>query len=174
MRTRSVRRKFACSGHQASCSCVFGRVTVKSMSTRRQKQGAINSGCGTSQRSLSNPMPPVPGITGNLKSAPNGSWLDLDIHLDLDIQQGRKSDLLCALRSKVTVDAPARIWIAELAIPMSCLTPGFQPEAVWKANFFRVEGPEPARFYSAWRPTHTPQPNFHVSEVFGELLFSSK
>jgi hypothetical protein len=106
--------------------------------------------------------------------SPNGSWLDLDIHLDLDIQQGRKSDLLCALRSKVTVDAPARVWIAELAIPMSCLTPGFQPEAVWKANFFRVEGPEPARFYSAWRPTLTTQPNFHVPEVFGELRFSSR
>jgi hypothetical protein len=109
-----------------------------------------------------------------LEISPNGSWLDLDINLDLGINAGRKSDLLCALRRKVTVDVLARVWIAELAIPMSCLTGRFHPEATWRINFFRVEGPEPARFYSAWRPTHTPQPNFHVPEVFGELRFSSR
>ena len=100
--------------------------------------------------------------------SPNGNWLDLDIN------EGRKSDLLCDLRRKVTVDVLARVWVAELAIPMSCLTGRFHPEATWRINFFRVEGPEPTRFYSTWRPTHTPRPNFHVPEVFGELRFSSK
>ena len=108
-----------------------------------------------------------------LEISPNGSWLDLDINLDLDIDEGRKADLQCALRSKVTVNALTRVWVAELAIPMSGLTGRFHPEAAWKVNFFRVEGPEPTRFYSAWRPTHTPQPNFHVPEAFGELRFSS-
>ncbi len=109
-----------------------------------------------------------------LEISPNGSWLDLDINLDLDISAGRKSELLCDLRSKATVDALARVWTAELAIPMSCLTARFRPEAVWRVNFFRVEGLEPSRFYSAWRPTRTPQPNFHVPEMFGELTFSSR
>ena len=116
----------------------------------------------------------VPRHYREFEISPNGSWLDLDINLDLDVNEGRKSDLICALRSRVTVDALTRVWIAELAIPMSCLTGRFRPEAAWKINFFRVEGPEPARFYSAWRPTLTPQPNFHVPEVFGELRFSSK
>jgi len=27
------------------------------------------------------------------------------------------------------------------------------------------------RFYSAWSPTMTPTPNFHVPEAFGHLVF---
>jgi hypothetical protein len=34
-----------------------------------------------------------------------------------------------------------------------------------------VEGPSEPRFYSAWRPTNTGQPNFHVPEAFGWLVF---
>jgi alpha-galactosidase len=38
-------------------------------------------------------------------------------------------------------------------------------------NFFRVEGKEEPRGYYAWRPTHTPQPNFHVPSAFGSMRF---
>jgi alpha-galactosidase len=96
---------------------------------------------------------------------PNGNWLDLDI------DHGRKSDLGCDLKSRVTVDAYAHFWTAVVAIPMSCLVRQLDPRAIWRINFFRVEGSEPDRFYSAWRPTNTAQPNFHVPEVFGELRF---
>jgi hypothetical protein len=99
--------------------------------------------------------------------SPNGDWLDLDI------APGQKSDLSCALRSRVVTDSKAMVWVAELAIPMNALTRKFDPGEIWRLNFFRVEGPEPARFYSAWQPTNTPQPNFHVPEVFGELRFCS-
>ena len=119
------------------------------------------------------PEPEDHGHYLEFEVSPNGSWLDLDIHLDPDNNERRKSDLLCALRSKVIVDEPARVWVAELGLPMNCLTETFRPDASWKINFFRVEGQEPARFYSAWRPTHTLQPNFHVPEAFGELQFSS-
>jgi len=98
--------------------------------------------------------------------SPNGSWLDLDI------APGRTSPLSCDLTSRVAVDGADHVWTAELAIPMNCLTREFDPEKDWRVNFFRVEGPEPNRFYSAWRPTHTPQPNFHVPEVFGKLAFA--
>jgi len=43
---------------------------------------------------------------------------------------------------------------------------------VWRVNFFRVEGATEPRFYSAWRPTNTPKPNFHVPEAFGALVFT--
>jgi len=105
--------------------------------------------------------------------SPNGSWLDLDIHLDPGAGERHKSDLHCDLGSRVTVDVHARVWVAELALPIRCLTKQFRPGKSWRVNFFRVEGQEPERFYSAWLPTHTPQPNFHVPEAFGELRFSS-
>jgi hypothetical protein len=97
---------------------------------------------------------------------PNGDWLDLDIN------EGQKSILFCDLKSRVACDAEAGIWIAEFALPMNCLTAQFGPDQVWRVNLFRIEGQEPNRFYSAWRPTHTSQPNFHVPELFGELHFS--
>jgi alpha-galactosidase len=65
------------------------------------------------------------------------------------------------------------VWVAELAIPLKALTDNFDPNAVWRVNFFRVEGPEPRRFYSAWRATHTPEPNFHVPAAFGKLRFAA-
>jgi len=56
-------------------------------------------------------------------------------------------------------------------LPMRSLAPLFDPRAVWRVNFFRVEGAAEPRFYSCWRPTNSPQPNFHVPEAFGKLSF---
>ena len=99
--------------------------------------------------------------------SPNGFWIDLDI------AHGKLSDLSSGMRSRAKVDASAKIWTAELAIPMKCLVEHFDPSAVWRVNFYRVEGPTEPRFYSAWRPTKTPQANFHVPELFGYLKFES-
>jgi alpha-galactosidase len=97
--------------------------------------------------------------------SPNGDWLDLDIF------PGGKSILSCDLKIRVSVDPSAGIWTAELAIPMNCLTLRLDPGQIWHINLFRIEGPAPDRYYSSWRPTHTPKPNFHVPERFGELCF---
>jgi alpha-galactosidase len=97
--------------------------------------------------------------------SPNGFWIDLDI------APGEKRDLNSDLRRRVKLNEANRTWMAELALPMNCVTPRFDPAAKWKANFFRVEGAAEPRFYSAWRPTRTPEPNFHVPEAFGELTF---
>jgi alpha-galactosidase len=99
--------------------------------------------------------------------SPNGDWLDLDISPD------GKSVLFCDLKSNVVVDPVRRIWTAELAVPMNCLTASFDPGRTWRLNLFRIEGKEPNRFYSAWRPTCTARANFHVPEVFGSLHFQS-
>ena len=97
--------------------------------------------------------------------APNGLWVDLDIVATKD------TDLKSGLQRSVWRDEASRIWVAELAIPMRALTAKFDPAATWRVNFFRVEGPEPTRFYSSWQATKTPEPNFHVPEVFGEMVF---
>jgi hypothetical protein len=97
--------------------------------------------------------------------SPKGDWLDLDINA------GRKSFLMCDLKSRVVCGNEK--WVAELAIPMDCLTPEFNSDEIWRMNLFRIEGREPNRFYSAWQPTYTPKPNFHVPERFGRLMFAS-
>jgi len=66
------------------------------------------------------------------------------------------------------------VWSAEIAIPMKALVANFDSAKSWRVNFFRVEGAAEPRFYSAWRPTHSPEPNFHVPEAFGHLSFAAK
>jgi alpha-galactosidase len=98
--------------------------------------------------------------------APNGNWIDLDI------SPGPLQDLKSGLRRSVFLDERNHTWAAELAIPMQVLTRRFNPKAVWHANFYRIEGLQEPRHYFAWRPTNTPQPNFHVPSAFGRLRFS--
>jgi alpha-galactosidase len=98
--------------------------------------------------------------------APNGFWIDLDI------APGEKHDLQSGLRRRVKVDEENKRWHAVLALPMKGLVRRFDSSDVWRVNFYRVEGAAEPRFYSAWRPTRTPQPNFHVPEAFGRLVFA--
>lgn len=100
-----------------------------------------------------------------LEVSPNGMWVDLDIS-----PEGRR-DLESGLTRSVWLDRERHTWAAELAIPMRALTEKFDPGAEWRVNFFRVEGTQEPRFYSAWRATQTPQPNFHVPSAFGRLRF---
>ncbi len=97
--------------------------------------------------------------------SPNGMWIDLDIF------PGGLADLKSGMTRSVFLDEKTHHWAAELAIPMEALTANFDPTVVWRANFYRVEGKEEPRAYLAWRPTHTPEPNFHVPAVFGTLRF---
>ena len=100
-----------------------------------------------------------------LEVSPNGFWIDLDI------AHGTKEEMRSGLRRRVTQEPAEQTWTAELAVPMGSLTPEFDPKQSWRANFFRVEGKIEPRFYSAWSPTLTPKPNFHVPEAFGHLVF---
>jgi alpha-galactosidase len=98
--------------------------------------------------------------------SPNGMWIDLDI------APGEKHDLKSELRRRVALNEVSKTWIAELALPMKSLIERFDPAARWRVNFYRVEGASEQRFYSAWQPTGTPAPNFHVPEAFGTLIFA--
>jgi alpha-galactosidase len=97
--------------------------------------------------------------------SPNGMWVDLDIF------PGGRADLGSGLQRSAFLDKKSQTWSAELAISMKSLTTKFDPSAIWRANFYRVEGRNEPRAYLAWQPTHTPQPNFHVPKAFGKLRF---
>jgi len=97
--------------------------------------------------------------------APNGQWLDLDI-----TPRGL-SHITSGMQVLVNLHESNRVWTADLAIPMAALMSRFDPAQSWRVNFFRCEGIDPQRFYSAWQPTQTPEPNFHVPEKFGSLRF---
>jgi len=98
--------------------------------------------------------------------SPNGMWIDLDI------APGVKANPNSGMMRSVFLDEKAHTWSAELAIPLRSLTAKFDQNAVWRVNFFRVEGKQEPRGYYAWQPTHTPQPNFHVPEAFGRMRFA--
>lgn len=119
------------------------------------------------------PDPSRPRHYTEFEVSPNGMWIDLDIAPREIYPEGRK-DLNCGLARSVWLDSEQRTWAAELAIPMKGLTANFDPAAVWRANFYRVEGPREPRFYSAWQPTKTAEPNFHVPTAFGKLRFRER
>jgi alpha-galactosidase len=112
------------------------------------------------------PDPSRPTYYKEFEVAPNGLWIDLDI------SPGPLQDLKSGLRRSVFLDEREHTWAAELAIPMKALTRSFDSRTVWRANFYRVEGPKELRAYLAWQPTHSPEPNFHVPSAFGRLRFA--
>jgi alpha-galactosidase len=112
------------------------------------------------------PDPSHPRYYKEFEVSPNGYWIDLDI------SPGGLENLRSGLRRSVWLDEKRHTWAAELATPMKSLTASFDPTAIWRANFYRVEGPSEPRSYLAWQATHTPQPNFHVPEAFGRLRFA--
>jgi alpha-galactosidase len=97
--------------------------------------------------------------------SPNGMWIDLDIF------PGGLADLKSGLAKSVVLDEKEHRWAAELALPIKALTSDFDPNAIWRANFYRVEGTKEPRAYMAWQATGTPEPNFHVPAAFGKLRF---
>lgn len=111
------------------------------------------------------PDPTYPGHYFEFEVSPNGYWIDLDI------EHGDRSDPNSGMKCRTHIDEKSKVWTAEVAIPLRSLALHFGPSSIWRANFFRVEGSSEPRFYSSWRPTNTPQPNFHVPTAFGKLKF---
>jgi alpha-galactosidase len=111
------------------------------------------------------PDPTYPGHYFEFEISPNGYWIDLDI------EHGERSDPQSGMKCRAHIDETSKVWTVELSIPIRGLALHFDPSSIWRVNFFRVEGASEPRFYSSWRPTNTPQPNFHVPTAFGKLKF---
>jgi len=106
-----------------------------------------------------------PMVYTEFEVSPNNKWIDLAV------SHGKIEELHSGLRRRVVMNEKAKTWTAELAIPMAGLTRQFDPKRAWRANFYRIEGETEPRFYSAWSPTYTPKPSFHVPARFGTLVF---
>lgn len=106
-----------------------------------------------------------PFVYREFEVSPNGYWIDLAV------SHGKIEELHSGLKRRVVMDEKAKTWTAELAIPMKALTTQFDPKHAWRANFYRIEGETEPRFYSAWSPTYSPKPSFHVPSRFGTLEF---
>ena len=74
----------------------------------------------------------------------------------------------CAGLSATVHQKPGR-WSAMLSIPLEHLVEPVPSR--WRANFYRVDRGKPDE-YSAWSPTLTDPPDFHVPERFGFMSLS--
>ena len=102
------------------------------------------------------------------EAAPTGEWIDLAVHTMPD-----KRETNWEFHSGMTTAARVeedRVVIA-MRIPWNGWGQKPQEGERWRANLFRCVGSGATRGYLAWQPTRTQQPNFHVPEVFGRLLF---
>jgi hypothetical protein len=104
------------------------------------------------------------------EAAPTGEWLDLVLRVR---PEGRETDW--DFSSGMTAAAERlseRVYRVGMRVPWEAF--GRAPSAGerWRCNLFRCVGAGPGRGYLAWRPTHTPQPAFHVPEKFGWIEFS--
>ena len=92
--------------------------------------------------------------------SPNGLVMDLEVR-----GQGRKR-FIGESRARTSVDEGHRVWTAEVVVPMPR---NAQSLDGWRINLFRVEGNKESRQFSAWNPTGSEKPNFHVPDAFGQL-----
>jgi hypothetical protein len=103
------------------------------------------------------------------EAAPTGEWLDVAIHWS-----ARKRDSDWGFNSGMTTATKAggSFLFTAMRIPWSRAIPRPQKGDRWRINLFRCVGKDPDRGYVAWQPTMTPQPSFHVPQVFGWLVFA--
>ena len=99
--------------------------------------------------------------------APTGEWLDLAIEL---IDGVRYTDWEFPSGMKAAARIGDNQIMLGMRLPWSESLPQPQVGDVWRANLFRCVGLGEER-HLAWQPTETPEPNFHVPEVFGQLEF---
>jgi len=102
------------------------------------------------------------------EAAPTGEWVDLGITLT---PTGRETDWDYVSGFTIGAKLDGETLYVAMRIPWSDTIPRPQSGDVWRANVFRCVGPESPDRYLAWRPTGTPEPNFHLPKAFGRLRF---
>ena len=116
------------------------------------------------------PDPANPARYFEFEAAPTGEWIDLGITVT---PAGRETDwdFVSGFTTAAKLEGD-RLFVG-MRLPWSESIPKPVAGDVWRVNLFRCVGPEAPERYLAWRPTRTPEPNFHVPEVFGTLRFES-
>jgi hypothetical protein len=103
--------------------------------------------------------------------APTGEWLDLALRTTPE-ERETDWDFYSGMTAAARIDSGS-ITLA-MRVPWEAFGGAEVPRAGerWRLNLFRCVGADPTRGYLAWQPTHATEPNFHVPEKFGRLLFS--
>jgi hypothetical protein len=115
------------------------------------------------------PNPETPERYFEFEAAPTGEWVDLGIVIT---PEGRSTDWEYRSNMKVAASVSEAGVEIGITIPWSASIPKPARGDLWLVNLFRCVGPEAPDRYLAWRPTHTPEPAFHVPEAFGPLRFN--
>ena len=105
------------------------------------------------------------------EAAPTGEWLDLRIYYKPDEREtdwNFHSGMTTATR--VT---QGEVTIA-MRVPWKALGRRPLDDERWRGNLFRVCGSGDTRGYVTWRPTRTPEPNFHLPAAFGWIRFRKR
>ena len=114
------------------------------------------------------PDPRHPQRYFEFEAAPTGEWVDLGILVTPEV---RETDWEFRSGMSAAASVSEREVKIGIAIPWSAAIPKPKRGDLWLVNLFRCVGPEAPERYLAWRPTHTPEPAFHVPEAFGPLRF---
>jgi alpha-galactosidase len=102
------------------------------------------------------------------EAAPTGEWIDVELRF-VDGQMQRNFDFASGMKT-ASVFSEDSLMVG-IEIPWSISIPRPSEGELWAVNLFRCVGLGKER-YLAWQPTFTAEPNFHVPEAFGRLLFS--
>lgn len=122
-----------------------------------------------------NPQPERPSHYYEFEVAPNNQWLDLEIDLKRLPFNDRKWN--SGFEHATRIDSVGHLWTAEMRIPVVSMTnEGIRPNAEWRINFYRCDGPgtDESRRMLSWSPLplNLPQKSFHQPASFGVLRFS--
>ncbi len=115
------------------------------------------------------PDPKHPEKYFEFEVAPSGEWVDLGIVIT---PSGRETEWDYASRLTVATEVASKQIFVGMTIPWSERLPKPKEDDEWKTNLFRCVGSDEKTRYMAWRPTFTPEPNFHVPGAFGVLRFT--
>jgi hypothetical protein len=99
--------------------------------------------------------------------SPQGEWLDIDVNLDLpDHTVGWTWN--SGFEVSARIDSKTRIWYGAMRIPFAAIDSHAPIEGrVFRANFFRSQGPRDRQKLIAWKPPMSD--TFHSPESFGRL-----
>ena len=101
--------------------------------------------------------------------APTGEWVDLAIAFT---PAGRETEWDYTSGISVACEVGLNQIVLSMTIPWSGRLPRPERGDEWGTNLFRCIGSDEGTRYMAWRPTYTPEPNFHVPGAFGVLRFT--
>jgi hypothetical protein len=110
-----------------------------------------------------------PDLYFEFEAAPTGEWIDLGIRIT---KSGKETEWDYSSGMKTDASVAAERIVVGMLIPWSERIPKPNRGVQWRVNLFRCVGSDEATRYLAWRPTRTPEPNFHVPEAFGTLRFA--